>query len=173
MKTLLPIILLLGSVLLFVGVTQPVYERALSLKETNDLYADALAKSKELLRVRDSVLNQFRNIPPSGIERLNKLLPSAVDNVRLVRDLDTLARRYSLVLRSINVTVASSEESAASYGVLDITFNTAGNYDTFRSFLRDVEQSLRLMDVTRLSIAATPQGSFSYGVTLRTYWLNQ
>jgi hypothetical protein len=55
---------------------------------------------------------------------------------------------------------------------LTITVNTTGTYDTFRTFLAGLEQSLRPLDVTSITVNDSDTGVYSYGMTLRFYWLH-
>lgn len=171
MKTIFPLILLGASVAIFLGVTQPIYERALAIRDESGLYNDALDKIKELQRIRDNVLGQFNSIPQEEADRLEKMVPETVDNVRFVRDLDTLARRNALSLTDIQTQVTDRGETSAA-GILTVSFRTRGSYETFNRFLRDLEQSLRLMDIIQLTVAVGTTGT-EYGVTLQTYWFNQ
>jgi len=46
-----------------------------------------------------------------------------------------------------------------------------GPYSSFKGFLVDLEQSLRLSDVTALNFRAAGFDFDQYNMTLRTYWL--
>jgi hypothetical protein len=68
------------------------------------------------------------------------------------------------------------------YGQFVISFQTSGQYSNFLSFLSDLEQNLRLVDVTDVTFtpvsdgsggAQTAASSLTYKVTLKTYWLKQ
>jgi len=119
-------------------------------------------------------------------------LPDHVDNVRLILDLDNLAGRFGLSLQNVDVSSSESKNTKAQtvgaigtsnqkYDSLTLSFGTRATYKTFVDFLRDLESSLRIVDLVSLSIApetaATPtkgqssEPQYSYKITLRTYWL--
>jgi hypothetical protein len=52
-----------------------------------------------------------------------------------------------------------------------LTFTTVLSYKDFVSFLRDLETSLRLVDVVGLSFTSTKGDLYDFSVSIRTYWL--
>jgi Tfp pilus assembly protein PilO len=143
-----------------------------------------------LQQLKQTLLSRYNTFNTSDIDKLQKLLPDHVDNVRLILDLDSLAGKHGMAMQ--NVAVSSAESSASTnqsatgavgaskqkYDSLTIKFTTQGNYQTFREFLADIEKSLRIVDLVSLTLsnssASTGGGSttlYTYDVTLRTYWL--
>ncbi|MEK7228172.1 MAG: type 4a pilus biogenesis protein PilO, partial [Patescibacteria group bacterium] len=58
-----------------------------------------------------------------------------------------------------------------------LSFSTTGPYKNFLAFISDLEQNLRLVDITEVKFT---QGSgpgvvdnLSYAVSLKTYWLKK
>jgi hypothetical protein len=83
----------------------------------------------------------------------------------------------SMPLASSTVDPASAQRT---YGQFVISFQTSGQYSNFLSFLSDLEQNLRLVDVTDVAFTPASDGStqtaassLTYKVTLKTYWLKQ
>ena len=54
-----------------------------------------------------------------------------------------------------------------------ITFNVTGSYSELKSFLRDLSNSLRLINVSRLEFDTkdSETGEYTYKVNVETYWL--
>ena len=79
--------------------------------------------------------------------------------------------------------VGAISASKQKYDSLSMKFTTQGTYEQFLQFLLDLEQSLRIVDLVALKIAAGSTGAevsatpkttepmYSYDVTIRTYWL--
>lgn len=175
---------------LFFMYTQPTYDQVKAANAQISQYNEALNKAAELQQLKQSLLSKYNTFNPNDIERLQKLLPDHVDNVRLILDIDSVAGRRAMAIQ--NVVVSSSQTAKSSqtaigtvssskqkYDSLTVKFTTQGTYDNFRGFLDDIQKSLRIVDLTSLSITRTNEGAagstaaplYNYEVTMRTYWL--
>ena len=172
-----------GSI--FFAYTKPSYANVGLLKAQIAQYDEALQKAAQLDQLKQDLLSKYNSFNPEDIDRLQLLLPDHADNIGLILELDSLASRYGMALANADVTTdsgasAASETSAGAaigaapaYAAITLHFSTFGSYDHFRSFMQDVEKSLRLVDLVSLTIA--PDGkvpnSYLYDVTIKTYWL--
>lgn len=186
-KTIFAIITIVAAGAVFFLYTQPTYDRVKAQGAQISQYDEALNKAAELQQLKQSLLSKYNTFNPSDIERLSKLLPDHVDNVRLILDIDSIAGKHGMatqnvVVNSGQVTNASQTalgsvgSSKQKYDSLTIKFTSQGTYDNFRSFLADVQKSLRIVDLVSLGISRTGESSggsptYNYDVTLRTYWL--
>lgn len=147
-------------------------------------YDDALSSAKELHELELALADRYKQFSVADLERLSKMIPNQVDNVRLIIDMDGIAKLHGMALR--NVTVKANElgaRTAAStlglasgnkgYSSTVLSFSVAGTYEQFRAFLADLEHSLRLVDVTGISFASNDKGTYDYVVDITTYWLRQ
>jgi len=174
MKFLLPIILLVASGVIFFGFVDPAYTKITELRAEEKLFNEALDNSAELQKIRDSLRDEYNTFSTSDLDKLKKLLPNNVDNVRLVRDLDGIASQYGMSLYNVNIEVQEGggiEPTAKKFGSVNVVFTVRGSYDTFLAFLRDLEKSLRIVDIVSVSFTAAEQDLYEYKVSLRTYWL--
>lgn len=178
MRTLFPILFLIAAGGLFFGFIDPTFQRVQDLRAEESQFDTALSRSRELQQVRDQLLSRYNTFSSSDLDRLTKLIPDNVDNVRLVLDLDSIAARYGMRVR--NVTLDTGETRAARgqvgpsesrYDSLVLSFSVTGSYATFRSFLEDLEESLRLVDVIRVEFTSNGSGVYDYAVAIKTYWL--
>ncbi len=167
-----------------------------AVRGVNDQYLSAIANADKLIKVRDIVLKQDRSISDTDRDRLDKMLPDTVDNIRLIIDLNSIALRHGFPLRNIKASANSAkptgpavplpQDASARAGeggtipvpVLDtvtVSFGVTASYQQFIELLRDLEANLRVMDVTRLTLTANPTtaGTYDFAVELRTYWLRQ
>lgn len=175
----------------------PTYKGIQELEAQNVRLDEALEKARELQAVRDELLSRYNTFAAEDISRLQKLLPDNIDNIRLVLDVDTIAAAYGLQITDFGI--ATEEEGAASTGqtasaptttsvpeegeatadpegvnsVL-LQFSVNATYQQFLTFTRDLEKSLRLVDIVlvELNAASADTGVYSYRVTIKTYWLN-
>lgn len=173
----------IGSFVLYI---KPRYDRARDLKETIAQSAVNLDTAEKLKTSREELLAKYNSISKSDLDNLKTLLPDSVDNIRLIIQIDSLATRNGLsTVRGVDyqsqqtAAVAAQTPDAARqpYGDFTISFETSGQYKNFLSFLSDLEENLRLVDVTAITFTPSSNqsltGTMSYRVTLKTYWLKQ
>ncbi|MFQ5540901.1 MAG: type 4a pilus biogenesis protein PilO [Candidatus Paceibacteria bacterium] len=178
MRTALPILFIIIAGGIFFGFIDPAFDRVQALRAEEAKFDQALTRSRELQEVRDQLLSRYNTFSPADIERLERLLPDNVDNVRMVLDFDALASQYGMRLRNIALSTDEGRAergqvgaSGEAYQSVVLSFSVTGSYDAFRSFLEDLEQSLRLVDVSAISFSAAQSGLYDYSVSVKTYWL--
>lgn len=191
MKTIIAGIGLVFVVAAFFFYTKPAYDGTLAAREAIAEYDRALQKATELQELKQQLLSRYNALDPAQIDRLHKLLPDHVDNVRLVLDLDNLALQYGLALENVIVDQADpGDESkkvigggaSIDYDSLTMRFSTNGTYPNLVSFMENLEKSLRIVDLVSLSLETTgltqpavggnpPEPVYRFSITLRTYWL--
>lgn len=178
MRALLPLLFIVIAAGIFFGFIDPTYQRVKTLRAEEANFDQALTRSKELQQVRDQLLSRYNTFPQSDLERLEKLIPDNVDNVRLILDFDALASAYGMRIRDVELETNDSRAARGQvgsdenrYDSLILSFSVTGTYDTFRAFLSDLEESLRLVDVTAISFTANTTGVYDYSVAVKTYWL--
>lgn len=185
-RTIISLIALVAAGGIFFAYTQPTYDSVKAVNVQIAQYDEALSKATELQKLKQSLLSKYNTFNPNDIDRLQKLLPDHVDNVRLILDIDSLATKHGMPIQNVVVsgtnansgtqtaigTVSSSKQK---YDSLTIKFSTQGSYETFSGFLQDLESSLRVVDLNSLTVSRTTVAGgapvYSYDVTLRTYWL--
>jgi hypothetical protein len=164
-----------------------------SIQATNNQYLSAIDNAKKLINLRDSVLNQYNAISDVDKTRLNKIVPDNIDNIRLTIDISGIAARHGITATGIT-TSADAKSSAAtpiantmpghgslaagpssngSLSTVTVSFGVTTTYPNFISFLQDLERSLRILNVTGITLSTSANGVYTYGVTLNTYWLKQ
>ena len=190
MSNIISIFLLIASVGIFFGYINPTYgavtgEQNIKNRSVQELweesgrYTDALNKTREIEKARVGLLERYNAIPLEDRERLEKLLPDHIDSVRLIIDINNAAAQYGMTLKNINLTNADEGTTAGSVALgpqqkrfkpVGLKFNVSGSYDEFRSFVRDMEKSLRLVDVTGMTFTSNEK-EYNFSVTISTYRL--
>lgn len=195
------VLLLLIAGAAFFGYTRPTYTKVEGLKQEAAQLDGLLSEASEFQKLKSQLMERYNALPSETLARLNKLLPDHVDNVRLILDVDSLAAQDQLSLDNviINTTSDASAASAANqaagpagvlgamsadktvYDSLTLQFKTVGTYEHFTQFLRQLQSSLRLVDVVGLS--ATSNGNldsqgktvkeptYTFSMKVQTYWL--
>lgn len=186
MKNLTPIILIVLSIGLFYFQINPTYVSIKALRVEAEQYDAALETANELKSIRGELQDKLKSFSQTDLDRLDKFLPKHLDVVRLVLDVNGIATQDGLLLKDIKTgssafTAGGNAQVAGVAGAKEklyapstLTFSLSTTYPNFLQFLKDVEKSLRLTDVTAISIKQSDKkvsGLFDFGVTLQTYFL--
>lgn len=190
MRFIFPIILFVASIGLFLGFTNPIFKTTKELKAEVATYTEALANSKQLEERRDELVAKYNEFAPSDVERLRKLLPDNVDNIRLILEIDYIASRYGMSVTNVAFDVDNKEAAGAEnaiaeggaslnmtnrdIGTFDLSFSTQASYDNFQKFLADLESSLRIVDIQGITFDSTAgegKDFYKYNIKIKTYWL--
>ncbi len=175
-------LLIVTAVTLFLIFTRPQYDSLSKLRSTLSSRNDVVNNSgalKDELRKKQAAKS---SIDINLIDRLNKIVPADVDSVFLIIEVDDLARRYGMSLKSprfsskdvVSDTRGFQTIDTKPYNVFTFEFVVDGSYDNFMEFLRDVERNMRLFDVTAVSFMTPEKGNtISFRVSLNTYWLKK
>lgn len=180
-SNLTAIILLVASAGVVFGFINPQYQRYTELGQTNETYDTALEQATQVRTVREDLLKKNRSFSEEELAKLKKLLPDSVDTVRLTMDLNGIASKHGIVIKKIdlssnqkatdrNAPVAIGLDQTA-YGTLGLSFSLSASYTKFGQFLDDLEQSLRIIDISSISVSPNNSGIYDFSVSARTYWL--
>lgn len=190
MKSFISLLFIAISITVFFVMIKPKYN---SLQELRTQVATANANldtAAKLAKSRDELIATYQGIAKADLDNIKTLLPDSVDNIRLIIQINSLATKNNLSLLR-NVEYQTEQTATAQvpqdpsiaqrpYGEFTISFQTTGQYKNFLAFISDLEQNLRLVDVTKVDFVPVEQGvqqsagtSLSYKVTLQTYWLKQ
>jgi len=177
MKTVVPTILIVTAVALFFLFTNGVYQDIKVIGAKIDNYDQALNNSRVILAKRDALTAQYKLFSSKDLDSLKKLLPDHVDNVQLILDINGIAKSRGMSLKSIKIDEGDSSASKVigpnsnTFSSILVSFKVTAPYQNFTAFLSDLEQSLRIVDVTGLSFKSNDKGVYDYDVTIKTYWL--
>lgn len=108
---LLPIIFLLSGVGLFFGYTSSAYNSITTLKSDAIHLDEALDRAKQLTALRDSLVARYNTIAASDLNRLNKLLPDNIDNIRLIIDINNIAASRNIKISTFDFVNTSSADT--------------------------------------------------------------
>ncbi len=180
---------------LFFLYINPTYEDVKALKTVDASYDQALQNANELETVLGTLVTKYNGFPEESLNRLRKLLPDNVDNIKLLLEIDSMATRNKMTLKnvkfeqqkdsSVEQTNSAVKEKNKDYGKYQLQFTTEGSYPNFVAFLKEVETNLRLVDVESVAFsspdlplnvlnALTPgkgRDVYKYDITMNTFWL--
>lgn len=147
-------------------------------------YNDVLNKANEIKEKRDTISSTYNNISSSDLERLGKIVPAKFNSVLFAKDVNDLASKNGVTIKSFKETVARAnnsgditlESESMPYIETIITLSLAGQYRQFMNFLAELETNIQLMDVISLSINSNAgqkvvESQSQYTLELKTYSL--
>ncbi len=91
--------------------------------------------------------------------------------------MDNRAKTNGLLLKKINVKAMDQSTGAAAvlgapqspYKNIDLSVTISGPYASALNFLTDLEQSLRLIDISNLTFTVAPVDVYEFNISARTY----
>jgi Tfp pilus assembly protein PilO len=185
-------ILIILAIGIYFTVTQSVIDQAKKVQAVNGEYRGAIDSANRLITTLNHVIDDYNNVSQKDRERLAKMVPTSVDNIRLIIDLNGVALKHGFSLQGVKTSVSANKEATQKTGqaaaavvqaqpsastpnldTVDVTFQVTAPYLQFKGFMQDLEADLRIMDITSLSMTATDSGVYDFKVGLRTYWLRQ
>lgn len=177
-KNLAGFLFFLAAVLLFWFWTKPTLDELDQLRAQKSAIDKALADSRELQELRDSLLEKYNSVSGESITRLEKMLPNDAEIPKLTVELENIAQRTGVVIKSANATrvktvapdLETSEPSIAPDEVnLELVVSSA--YEGFSIFLDEIQKSLRLIDVDNIVFSAGDNNFYEFTIKAKAYWI--
>ncbi len=193
-RYILPVTLIGIAIAGFFTFTNPFYENVLADRKQVASYNEALDNSKALEAERDKLTQKYNSFDSENLSKLQKLLPDNVDNIRLILEIEKIASPYGMVLKDVKYNVTNKDASASQtagtiqgtknslgndYGIWNLEFSTQGTYNNFINFVKDLENNLRVVDISSIQFSSnTNTGlnpflseAYRYSFKIKTYWL--
>ena len=184
-RFLIPLLLICASVALFIVFVNPTYTEVGELRQQQQAYDEALVNSRKLLEKRNQLSEVYNSFSTEDRDRLMKLMPDNVDNIRLIIDIQRVAAKYGMIPRDIkfdavtrsaanttSVTPDQVNQAKRDYGSFDLEFALIGTYENFVAFVRDLEKSLRIVDISSVTFGVEEgKTALHFTIKTKTYWL--
>ncbi|QQR64543.1 hypothetical protein IPH92_03185 [Candidatus Kaiserbacteria bacterium] len=183
LRTLTPVLTIIIAILLFVFFVNPKYDEIVAVQAEIAEYEDAVLKYNNFTSKLEAKISTKLNRPAIENERLDRFVPEEIDTTQLLVDIESLSRRHSLLFGNIQVESGDTDlvrSNATSENVIvksdelqtaDISFAVIGTYEQFKMFLLDIEKSMTLFEVIKISLDADDLPFQQYEVTVRAYSL--
>lgn len=150
------------------------------LKQKTD-YESALTLASDyndkIVKINSDYATALEKLP---LDSLNKILPSSVDPVITIYQLSKIAALpgSDMILTAPRF---SDDESGSNidkkFNTLTINFNIEGTYDNLKFLLKNLENSDKVFNVTKLNFASSADTKsvsiLKYSITVETYYLKQ
>jgi len=186
-RFLTPLLIIGLALVSFFYFTTPVLKEIDVLKVSRLKLAAALENANRLKDRQTELLDLENFMDQNDLNNLKQFLPNNIDNVRLIIDINNIAKKRGLIVK--NPTIAN--DTAASAGAnapagqtgtggakspsdktsVVFSFSVSASYDIFKLFLDDLTHSLRMVDIESVSFVGNDKNFYDYKISLRTYWL--
>tara|TARA_B100000683_G_C12430718_1_gene531615 strand:- start:324 stop:872 length:549 start_codon:yes stop_codon:yes gene_type:complete len=181
MKGITPVILIALSVGVFYFYINPQYAQLEALQDEHQKYDDALEASTQLAELKDDLIERYNSFDTADLTRIQKFLPEQTDDVRLVLDIDTMARESNIVIEDVDVSDTPETDPVVNvrrmednkpYETLYVSFVFNATYQELINFVRNLEMSLRTIDVTKMVVLPNETiGGYDVEMTVQGYWV--
>jgi len=178
------IIFIAASVGVFIGFARPNFDEINNLNEQKVNFENTMQNSEELLDMRQAVLDKYNSVRPDDLVKLEKILPSKMEAITLIIELENIAKKQGLLLKDIGVDEPGENDNnngdngrfeavkkRENYDTVSLNMTVVGSYSSFLSFLDAIEQSLHLIDIKNLSFTAGDLNSYEFNIKATTYWM--
>jgi len=146
-------------------------QAAIALKNEN---ANNLIERQQLTANLERLINQY-NGRANDLASFNEAIPVGENIPELLVNLEAIASESGLILSSVDFKPADSDTSNIETLIMEIKLK--GSYPAFKNYLRAMETSLRIFDVTAVSFTGVTPGqgntdvnSLEFNLTVNTYY---
>lgn len=164
----------------------PHYNQISDLRAQKADYEIVLANARKYKEERNALVKRYNAFDPIKLGQLATMLPNNPENMKLILALQSVASQYGLVLQNVKTedsadatkTAAGNRpgpgaQTSPDLGTLTINFSVSGPYSAFTNYVRAIEKSLRMLEIQKISFAASDPKTqnYQYTVSVKTYWL--
>lgn len=101
MRWLLPVILIGVAIGGYLIITAPIFDEVKALQAEAAVYEEALDNSANLVKERDRLTTKYNSFKKEDVEKLEKMLPSSVDNIQLILEIQEEASKRGIIVRNV------------------------------------------------------------------------
>lgn len=178
LKILISLFLLAGAGVIFFTESKNYFPEIKSLRKQVFSYNETINTAKKVRSSIDKTLGEYNAISQDNVDRINKMIPSGAESMKLVVQIDEMMRKSGLSLAGIdtkdtvdkNFVSAVSKNGGLTAEPLFLSIKARGSYESFHSFIEKLEKSLRLIDVDSVKISPVGQDDYSFSIEAVSYW---
>jgi Tfp pilus assembly protein PilO len=182
-RTITPLFSIIAALLIFFFFSKPMFQEIEAVQAEAVQFEQAAARASELNAELSNKLNQKRSYPAEALERLDVLVPSSIDVVHILSDLNEMAKTNNMLFGNVTVAEVDDEPgniqevqmpSEVTYDDLvttDLSFSLIGTYEQFKAFLNAVESSLVMLEVITIEFKTGEGNLQQYDLTARVFAL--
>jgi Tfp pilus assembly protein PilO len=170
-KNVVAVILIGAAIAIFFTLIKPLYADLNVLRGQKDSLNEALSNSREIQSKRDQFLSDYSSIPQENIQKLEMAIPSRPDSLKFILEIENVAKRNNVILKNVDAREEASKEQI-DLETVSLSIKVSGSYMAFYSFLKDIESSLRLVDIKSINFTAEGADFYEFNIDASIYWKN-
>ena len=173
-KIIIALICLAAGVALIVWVIKPIWASTEELRNEIRLKTDEVVKIEVLLTKQDELKQKYFD-SKDDIDRILLALPEGNDVSYDLSQIDAVVKRNGLLLESINFSEGDEDSDTKKIGPLttSVDMDLSGSYEAFKGLLRDMESSLRIIEVSSIGISPSKESEesnlFNFSLNINVY----
>lgn len=188
-RYILIILLLLGAGLIGFFYLRPSWENFQATRKNNADLENLSVELDELISGRDVLLQKINSVSKANLDRIEHALPKNAQTADFLVFLEELSNKHALKLNTSFEGASETRGRAVSSqprpsgatpiqggedAIRELTggISIAGPYEAVRSFLADLEKSLRITDTVSISFSSPSdlKNQFQFSLNLKSYY---
>jgi len=174
-RRIISLLFLVMAVAIFWGWTRSQLSMLDGLRAQKGAYDKVLAETRELQSLRDNLLAKYNSITPDNLSRLFKIVPDKAETTKLMVEITNIASEKGVIVKRFYSQEEQIEKNVShvivsKYNVLSLSFDFAATYEGMRSFLKSLEESLRLIDITEISFLSSDSNLYEFNIKAKAYY---
>ena len=178
LKILISLFLIAGAGVIFFTESKNYFSEIKRLRKQISSYNETINTAKKVKISIDKILGEYNAISQENADRINKMVPSGAESMKLVVQIDDMMRKNGLNLASIDSKEVAGKKSDSgaqknedkTAESISLSIKAQGPYESFRSFIEELEKSLRLIDINSVKISPAGQNNYSFSIEAVSYW---
>lgn len=177
MRQIIVAVIFIGAAIgVFWGWTMPMLDQMQALqKDIADLNG-VMSRFYDLRQIKNDLTTTYNSISSTDYAQLNQIAPHTIQEGDLIVEFENLAAANGMVLKRIDIKPVAKEEKSVQLATKDsaesisVELVVDGSYGALKAFLRQVEGSLRVIDVKTLSFVAGDKDFYEFNITAEAYF---
>lgn len=187
-KLITAVFLTIGAVIIGYLFLYPAWQEFQSLRERNLELQQESAEFDSLIQRRDALIAEINTISKEQRELLDQTIPLGAKAAEFIVDIEAITKKRGLTLKRIDLAGSVEVKTAgagqpttsrtpivaqAQEAILEfpIGISVSGSYESFKSFLQDLEKNLRITDIQDISFVAPTKGdTLDVNLKIKTYF---
>lgn len=157
----------------------PSFSEISTLNEQKTKLEASLTMANEIENKKNQLLATLENLPAGERKNIETVLPDSLNLVKLVADIDAIGAKRGISIDKISSREGAgtpgeaigAAESSPTYQSAIVGFTFTSDYQNFRSFMDELEKSMRILDIKSVKITPGLKGTYVYTLEFETYWL--
>ncbi len=149
------------------------------LNDKKSEYSGFIDTVSQIETKKNELQTQFNQISEEDKRDINTVLPTSLDYVKFVSEIDNVAKKYGIIIDKINLAQVDSSvgDSVANAGPSKpyrssiLGFSFGSDYKKAMAFIDELEKSMRILDIRSMKIEENKDFGYLYNVQFETYWL--